>query len=146
MDPLQLSRREDRETSLALLYEADMTNDAIDDVLERNRADDDDYGTVIVNGVRDHVESIDALIDGVAEDWTVSRMSGIDRCILRMGVWEIEHSPEVPTTAIVSEAVALAEDYSTEKSAPFINGILVKLASTQRSETQRADAERSEGM
>jgi transcription termination factor NusB len=40
----------------------------------------------------------------------------------------------VPATAIVSEAVALANDYSTEKSAPFINGILVKLASTQRGE------------
>ena len=61
-------------------------------------------------------------------------MSGIDRSILRMGVWELEHNPDVPTTAIVSEAVALAEDYSTEKSAPFINGILVKLATTRRSE------------
>lgn len=134
MDPLQLSRREDRETSLALLYEADMTGDPIDVVLDRNHADEDDYGTVIVNGVNEHADAIDALIDGVAEDWTVSRMGGIDRCILRMGVWEIEHNAEVPVTAIVSEAVALAEDYSTEKSAPFINGILVKLASTQRAD------------
>ncbi len=132
MDPLQLSRREDRETCLALLYEADMTSDSIADVLVRNHADEDDYGTSIVVGVDAHLHQIDALIDDVAEDWTVSRMSGIDRSILRMGVWELVHSPEVPTTAVVSEAVALAEDYSTEKSAPFINGILVKLASTQR--------------
>ena len=59
-------------------------------------------------------------------------MAGIDRSILRMGVWELLHSPEVPTTAVVSEAVALANEYSTEKSAPFINGILAKLASTHR--------------
>ena len=134
MDPLQLSRREDRESCLALLYEADMTGDAISDVLDRNHADEDDYGTSIVTGVNEHLASIDELIDGVAEDWTVSRMSGIDRSILRMGVWELSHNPDVPTTAVVSEAVALAEDYSTEKSAPFINGILVKLASTQRAE------------
>lgn len=111
-----------------------MTGDAIVEVVERNHADEDDYGTMIVSGVNEHLSTIDRLIDDVAEDWTVSRMSGIDRCILRMGVWELIQSPDVPTTAIVSEAVALAEDYSTEKSAPFINGILVKLASTQRAE------------
>ena len=115
-----------------MLYEADMTGDSIADVLDRNHVDEDDYGTVIVAGVNEHLDAIDELIDAVAEDWTVSRMGGIDRSILRMGVWELQHSPEVPTTAVVSEAVALAEDYSTEKSAPFINGILVKLASTQR--------------
>lgn len=111
-----------------------MTGDSLADVMERNHADPDDYGTQIVSGVQAHVADIDALIDSVAEDWTVSRMGGIDRCILRMGVWELVHSPEVPTTAVVSEAVALAEDYSTEKSAPFINGILVKLASTERTD------------
>ena len=131
-NPLHLSRREDRETGLAYLYEADMTGDAMVDVLDRNRADDDEYGTDIARGVGEMVDEIDALIDGVAEDWKVSRMGGIDRSILRMGVWELLYSPEVPTTAVVSEAVALANDYSTEKSAPFINGILVKLASTAR--------------
>lgn len=131
-NPLHLSRREDRETGLAYLYEADMTGDSVDVVLERNHADGDEYGTAIAYGVADGAAQIDALIDGVAEDWTVSRMGGIDRSILRMSVWELLYSPDVPTTAVLSEAVALANDYSTEKSAPFINGILVKLASTER--------------
>ncbi len=134
MDPLQLTRREDRETALSLLYEADMTGDPIPDVLDRNRADEDDYGTQVASGVNSHVSQIDEIIDGVAEDWTVSRMGGIDRCLLRMGVWELLYRHDIPTTAVVSEAVALAEEYSTEKSAPFINGILVKLASTERDE------------
>jgi N utilization substance protein B len=132
--PLHLSRREDRETGLAFLYEADMTGDLMEHVLERHRAEQDEYGTVIASGVHEHVVMIDALIDGVAEDWTVSRMPGIDRSILRMGVWELLHSPDVPGTAVVAEAVALANQYSTEKSAPFINGILVTLASTERGE------------
>jgi len=131
-NPLHLSRREDRETALAFLYEADMTGDAMSDVLERNHADDDEYGYAIAVGAADVVDELDAAIDEVAEDWTVSRMGGIDRSILRMGVWELLHSPDVPTTALVSEAVALANEYSTEKSAPFINGILVKLASIHR--------------
>lgn len=132
--PLHLSRREDRETGLAYLYEADMTADSMAEVLERHHSDVDEYGAVIAEGVAEHQDDLDALIDGVAEDWTVDRMAGIDRSILRMGVWELVHSPSVPSTAIVSEAVALANQYSTEKSAPFINGILVKLASTQRGE------------
>lgn len=132
--PLHLSRREDRETGLAYLYEADMTGDDMATVLERNRADHEDYGFSIAHGVAEHQGEIDALIDDVAEDWTVSRMPGIDRSILRMGVWELIHNLAVPATAVVAEGVALANDYSTEKSAPFINGILVKLASTQRGE------------
>ena len=131
-DPLHLSRREDRETALALLYESDMAGDSMADVVERNRADGDEYSTQIAVGVATDTARLDALIDEVAEDWTVSRMAGIDRAILRMGVWELADRPEVPTTAVVSEAVALANQYSTERSAPFINGILVKLAQTLR--------------
>jgi N utilization substance protein B len=134
MNPLNLSRREDRETGLALLYEADMTGDDMGDVLDRNHADEDDYGTSIAAGVAANRDSLDSLIDRIAEDWSVSRMAGIDRSILRMGAWELVHRAEVPTTAVVSEAVALANQYSTEKSAPFINGILVKLAAIERDE------------
>ena len=133
-DPFQLSRREDRETALALLYEVDMTGDSFADVLERNRADIEAYSTQIARGIGDHSESLDAQLDEVAEDWTVSRMAGIDRSILRMGLWELLHSPSVPTTAVVSEAVALANEYSTERSAPFINGILVKLGTLHRND------------
>lgn len=131
-DPFQLSRREDREVALALLYEADMTGDSFAEVRERNRADAEDYSTRIAVGVVDNLDELDAQLDDVAEDWTVARMAGIDRCILRMGLWELLHSPDVPLTAVVSEAVALANDYSTERSAPFINGILVKLGTLHR--------------
>lgn len=130
--PLQLTRREDRETALALLYEADMTGDDLVAVITRYDSDPQDYGTAIARGVATHGVMIDAQIDDVAEDWKVARMPGIDRAILRMGVWELLHRADVPTTAVVSEAVALANQYSTEKSAPFINGVLVKIASTHR--------------
>jgi len=130
--PIQLTRREDRETALAFLYEADMTTDSVIDVAERNLANPDEYASIIVTGVSEHQEQIDAKIDAIAEDWTVSRMPGIDRAILRMGAFELLYRPDVPVTAAVSEAVALANQYSTAKSAPFINGVLAKLASVHR--------------
>lgn len=134
--PIQLTRREDRETALAFLYEADMTTDSVIDVAERNLANPDEYASVIVTGVAEHQEHIDAEIDTIAEDWTVSRMPGIDRAILRMGAFELLYRPDVPVTAAVSEAVALANQYSTEKSAPFINGVLAKLASVHRADDE----------
>ncbi|MGI9608135.1 MAG: transcription antitermination factor NusB [Acidimicrobiales bacterium] len=132
--PLHISRRDDREAALALLYEADMSGDSIDEVVLRNSADIDDYSTQMVLGVDGLLDGIDEQIDAVAEDWTVSRMPGIDRSILRMSVWELLSREDIPITAVVSEAVALANQYSTEKSAPFINGVLVKLAELIRPE------------
>ena len=132
--PLPTRRREDRETALAWLYEADMNGDPVPDVVDRNRLSVDDYDVEMALGVWKRLDEIDELIDGVAQDWTVSRMPGIDRALLRMGVWELLERPDVPTTAIVSEAVALANDYSTERSAPFINGVLVRLAEMHRND------------
>lgn len=134
--PLQISRREDREIALAWLYEADMTGDPVEDVLSRHAAADDEYSTMIVRGVGAHLGELDDAIDEVAEDWTTSRMPGIDRAILRMGAYELLFRPDVPVTAVVSEAVALANQYSTEKSAPFINGVLVKLGSLHRADDE----------
>lgn len=130
--PLSLSRREDREAALSLLYEADMTGDALAEVTDRRFADPDEYGTALALGVAENVDDLDTRVDAVADDWTIARMAGIDRAILRMGVWELLHNANVPVSAVVSEAVALAEQYSTEKSAPFINGILVKIAGQVR--------------
>lgn len=130
--PLSLSRREDREAALSLLYEADMTGDPLVEVTDRRFADPDEYGTTLALGVAENVDDLDTRVDAVADDWTIARMAGIDRAILRMGVWELLHNPNVPVSAVVSEAVALAEQYSTEKSAPFINGILVKIAGQVR--------------
>lgn len=131
--PLSLSRREDREAALSFLYEADMTGDSIEDVIERRFADREEYGTELVLGVAATIEDLDERVDAVADEWTIRRMAGIDRAILRMGVWELLHNDAVPVSAVVSEAVALANQYSTEKSAPFINGILVKIAGQVRS-------------
>jgi N utilization substance protein B len=132
--PLSISRREDRESALAFLYEADMTGDDIDDVIARRFADDEEYGTQLVLGIAETCDDLDERVNAVADDWAIDRMAGIDRAILRMGVWELLHSASVPVSAVVSEAVALANQYSTEKSAPFINGILVKIASGVRSD------------
>lgn len=88
----------------------------------------------IVKGVLADLDALDAAIEKVSERWSVARMPIVDRNILRIAVYELKSEPETPAPVIVSEAVRLAQTYSTEKSAPFVNGVLATLAKAIRGE------------
>lgn len=84
----------------------------------------------LVNGVIGHKEELDHEIESASEHWSVARMPILDRSILRIGLFELRHSKETPTAVVVSEAVRLAQTYSTERSGSFVNGVLASLART----------------
>lgn len=86
----------------------------------------------LVDGVNKERDALDGLIESTADHWTVARMPIIDRSILRLGLYELIHQPDVPTAVVVSEAVRLANSYSTERSGSFVNGVLATLAEQQR--------------
>ena len=71
---------------------------------------------------------INALIQEASPEWTLQRMPGVDRAILRIGTWEILANDEVATAVAIDEAVELARDLSTSDSPAFINGILGTIA------------------
>ena len=123
------SRRESRERILSLLYEAEARGcEPLGEVLVHLVLDPDPYAGDVVEGVSRHQEEIDGLIAGVARGWTVERMPVVDRNLLRMAVYELAHRPDVPTGAVISEAVELAKEYSTDDSGGFVNGVLSRLA------------------
>ncbi len=86
----------------------------------------------LVRGVLDHKEDLDHEIESASEHWSIARMPVIDRTILRLGLFELRHSKETPTAVVVSEAVRLAQTYSTERSGSFVNGVLASLARAAR--------------
>lgn len=86
-----------------------------------------DYTVMLVEGVVEHRERIDGLLNEHAVGWTLARMPSVDRNLLRLGVYEILYVDDVPDPVAVSEAVNLARDLSTDESAPFINGLLAKV-------------------
>jgi transcription antitermination protein NusB len=88
----------------------------------------------MVRGVVEEAESLDADIEAASEHWSVARMPLIDRAILRLGLWELRNEPGTPTSVVVSEAVRLANTYSTGRSGSFINGVLATLAKSIRPE------------
>jgi len=83
-----------------------------------------DYTVVLVEGVADHLGRIDELISTYAEGWSLERMPAVDRNVLRLGVFEVLWSEDVPDAVAVSEAVNLARDLSTDESPAFVNGVL----------------------
>lgn len=88
----------------------------------------------LVKGVIGTLDELDSSIEGVAEHWSVARMPAVDRNVLRIGLYELEHERDTPVGVIVSEAVRLAQTYSTEKSGSFVNGVLARLAAQTRSD------------
>ena len=129
------SRREARERALSLLYEADAKGVDLSTLLEELPVVPDRFVVDLVCGVEEDRERIDALIERHAIDWKIERMPVIDRTLLRMAVCELLRS-DVPTGAVISEAVELAKTYSTDESGRFVNGVLGAVAAEVRPKAQ----------
>src|SRR5262249_34335448 len=110
------TRREARERAMSLLYEADAKSEPPAAVLAGLPVTPDPLATDVVLGVAARQEEIDALISRFAIDWVLERMPVIDRTLLRMATFELLGRPDVPTAAIISEAVELAKRFSTDES------------------------------
>jgi N utilization substance protein B len=126
------TRREARERALSLLYEADAKDMSVSDLLADLPLQADDFAVDLVTGVERHKDSIDALIARFARDWSIDRMPVVDRTVLRLAIYELLDRPDIPTAAILSEAVELAKQYSTEDSGRFVNGVLASVATEVR--------------
>lgn len=90
--------------------------DASEDV--RNFARD------LVLGTTANVTGLDALIQQHSEHWRLERLAVIDRLILRLGVWELQHAADTPPAVILNEALELARTFSTDDAVRFVNGVL----------------------
>ncbi len=82
----------------------------------------------IIKNTRQNISKIDDTIKQAAEHWALNRMAIIDRNILRAATYELLFRSDIPASVVINEAIEIAKKYSTEESAPFINGILDKIA------------------
>lgn len=119
---------EPREVAVQVLYEADqMGRRSIGD-----RPELTGKALRLFEGTSEHLTELDAAIDAVSEHWRVDRMPVVDRAILRLALYELRYEPDTPTAVVLSEAVRIAKDFSTERSGHFVNGILGTLARRER--------------
>ena len=142
------ARSKARKRALDILYEADMRGVGAREVLDaqvQRRADSGDaslnaYASELVEGVVEHSERIDELLSTYSQGWTLDRMPAVDRSILRLGCFEVVWRDDIPDAVAIAEAVALAQDLSTDESAAFVNGRLGRLAEVKPRIMPAADA------
>jgi N utilization substance protein B len=117
---------------MGLLYECEAKSSTPAEVLDALPVPAEPFTVELLVGVGDHQAEIDDTIRRYAQGWTLERMPAIDRAVLRIGVFELEHRPDVPTGAVISEAVELAKRFSTDDSGRFVNGMLSAVAADVR--------------
>lgn len=122
------ARSKARKRALDLLFAADLRDEsasaALDEAISAGEGPTNDYTATLVRGVMEHRTRIDEVLASYAEGWTLARMPAVDRNVLRLGVWEILYSGDVPDPVAVSEAMTLVRELSTDDSPPFVNGVL----------------------
>jgi N utilization substance protein B len=125
------ARGKARKRALDILFEAEIRGEPVLDLLGERTAEGSppvpEYAAELVRGVQEHRARIDALLADNAHGWTLDRMPSVDRNILRIGTYELFWNASVPAGVVISEAVLLARDLSTDASPAFVNGLLAHL-------------------
>ncbi len=123
-------RRKSRELALQALFYLDMRGDDSEERLALFIESRDPskkalpFFLELVRGVTGGRPKIDAVIERFASNWKISRMSGVDRNILRMAVYEMLCREDIPVKVSINEAIDIGKKFGTEESGAFINGIL----------------------
>ena len=131
-------RRLSRELTLKFLYqydvyvEQDKELNNFDEQLEAflitqdgiNDSEIKDFFIILSRGVCDNLESIDEIISKYSDNWKVSRISRIDKNILRIAIYEMLNLSNIPHPVTINEAVDIAKKYGNNESGSFVNGIV----------------------
>lgn len=86
-----------------------------------------EYVLQLVNGTWESKDPIDELLAHYLKGWQVSRLSRVDRQILRLAVYELTSREDVPGKVAVNEAIELSKHFGTEESGKFVNGVLGRM-------------------
>jgi len=129
------TRSKSRKAALDLLYEADIRGRVAVDLLSSRMSDEEvyirEYTAQLLEGVAGARKKIDELITLHAQGWDMDRMPAVDRNILRIAIYELLWSTEIPDKVAISEALELAKTLSTDDSVSYINGVLATIAANR---------------
>jgi N utilization substance protein B len=107
-------------TAMALFWKNFSMPEEGDEAEEGHRA----FAEMLVQGVRDHLPELDSLIAQASRNWRLERMARVDRNLLRLAVYELKFSADVPAKVAINEAIEISKRFGTAESPAFINGIL----------------------
>lgn len=139
------TRRKAREVALQVLFQIDVSKVDVHEAIElfwnNFEAPENvrDFSTQLIEGSRERLIEIDAFIKSCSDNWSLTRMSRVDRNILRLAVYELVYCKDIPPKVTLNEAIDLGKDFGSENSGSFINGILDALYTKLRQEDEDKD-------
>ncbi|UVE95525.1 transcription antitermination factor NusB [Dietzia sp. B32] len=132
------SRYRARRRAVSLLFEAELRDADVVALAEERRQMGEDsqefhdvapYTMEIVTGVAERLDRLDSTISEHLREWTLERLPAVDRAVLRAGAWELLFgTDEVDAAVVIDQAVLLVSDLSAEKSVPYVNAVLDRVA------------------
>lgn len=132
------SRYRARRRAVSLLFEAELRDaDVVELAEERRRMGESSqefhdvapFTMEIVAGVAERLDRLDSMIAEHLREWTLERLPAVDRAVLRAGAWELLFGTQETDSAIViDQSVLLVADLSAEKSIPYVNAVLDRVA------------------
>lgn len=135
------ARTKGRKRAIDALYAAELRDGLATELLQETKEtvvdrdnQDEIFGFAehLVTGTLLNQTEIDELIETLSQNWPLDRMPAVDRAILRVATFELLHDDGTPAAVVISEAVDLAKDLSTDESPGFINGVLASVAATRK--------------
>ncbi|MFO7709111.1 MAG: transcription antitermination factor NusB [Desulfobacterales bacterium] len=146
------TRRKARELAMQALFFMDLRNDFSAETFERfcvsfaPKPEVRPFFIQLVEGVLQCRDRLDALIRSASENWSLERMSGVDRNVMRIAVFEMLSCEDIPAKVSINEAVDIGKKFGTEESGAFINGIIDTIrAAIERGELRPFEADRPSG-
>lgn len=126
---MSLSKREMREDAFKLIFEMQLNDSTLEEIIENAKEADDkefcDYAILCATGVSNHKDEIDEIITKYLKPgWKITRISNASANILRLALYEILYVDEVPTPVAINEAVELCKKYTIPDDSSFVNGLL----------------------
>lgn len=107
--------------------------DSLEGIVEKNLKElapgleDEGFSNRITHGLIKHHQEIDKIITKLAPEWPLDQISAVDRNILRIGIFELKFSKEIPPKVAINEAIELAKAFGSDSSSRFVNGVLGSL-------------------
>jgi N utilization substance protein B len=124
------TRRRSRELAMQALFHMDMNANLSEDQLELYLScfppskKTHTFFLKLVRGVIRAGSELDSVIERFSSNWKISRMSCVDRNVLRLAVFEMLYCKDIPAKVSINEAIDVGKKFGTEESGAFINGIL----------------------
>jgi transcription antitermination protein NusB len=115
-----MRRSDQRRDAVFACYQCDVTGRPLEDLVAESRP----FIRELASGVAAHREELDAIIARHAKGWELERIAPLERCVMRVALYEIEHSEDVPDEVAIDEAVEIAKEYCGAGAPAFVNGVL----------------------